>query len=152
MEQLSPPCAAQDERVTLFSLLLDTNARLARSLAQQLEEHCHMPLAFFEVLMELRREPSGRLKMNQVADAIVHSSGGTTRLIDRMVDAQLVERQLCPSDRRAVHVAITDEGQQRLDDALRVHLNYLDETLAGRLDCAERTTLAKLLAKLNDAH
>jgi DNA-binding MarR family transcriptional regulator len=69
-----------------------------------------------------------------------------------MVDAQLVERQLCPSDRRAVHVAITDEGQQRLDDALRVHLNYLDETLAGRLDCAERTTLAKLLAKLNDAH
>ncbi len=110
-----------------------------------------MPLAFFEVLMELRREPSGRLKMNQVADAIVHSTGGTTRLIDRMVDANLVERQLCPSDRRAVHVAITDEGQARLDDALRVHLTYLDGTLSGRLDCEERTTLAHLLAKLNDA-
>ncbi|NNN03424.1 MAG: MarR family transcriptional regulator [Acidimicrobiaceae bacterium] len=150
MTQTPLPCTPQDERVALFSLLLETNARLARSLASQLEEHCRMPLAFFEVLMELDREPTGRLKMTQVAEAIVHSSGGTTRLVDRMVEATLVERQQCPSDRRAVHVAITDEGRRRLDEALTVHLNYLDEVLSGRLDCAERTTLATLLAKLND--
>ena len=131
-------CPTSDERVALFALLLDTNARLARSLAQRLEEDCSMPLAWFEVLLQLRRE-SGPLKMNQVADAIVHSTGGTTRLIDRLEEAGLVERQMCASDRRAIYVGLTDEGQRRLSEALLVHVTYLDEHLASRLDCDERT-------------
>jgi DNA-binding MarR family transcriptional regulator len=140
-----------DERVTLFSLLLDTNARLARSFEARLAEECHMPLAWFEVLLRLRREPEGRLRMTQVADAIVHSTGGTTRLIDRLEQAGLVERHLCPSDRRAIHVAITTLGNQRLDDALRVHVTYLDEYMSSRLSCDERSLLTALLSKLNDA-
>jgi DNA-binding MarR family transcriptional regulator len=87
--------------------------------------------------------------MNEIADAIVHSTGGTTRLIDRLEEARLVERQLCPTDRRAVHVAITDAGNAKLDDALSVHLDYLDERLASRLCNEERAQLTTLLTKLN---
>src|SRR5665647_2453693 len=149
VSQLIAVCPSSDERVTLFALLLDTNARLSRSFGVRLEENCDMPLTWFEVLLQLRREPEGRLKMSHVAEAIVHSTGGTTRLIDRLEEAGLVERQLCPSDRRAIHVAITTLGDAKLDAALSVHLGYLDEHLATRLCDTERATLTTLLTKLN---
>jgi DNA-binding MarR family transcriptional regulator len=142
-------CPSGDEKVQLFGLLLETNARLARTLGLELEAHCDLPLAWFEVLLQLRRASESRLKMNQIADAIVHSTGGTTRLIDRLVEAGLVERQSCPSDRRAIYVALTSAGDAKLDEALDVHLNYLDKNLAGRLSPLERATLADLLVKLN---
>jgi DNA-binding MarR family transcriptional regulator len=137
--------------VTLFALLLDTNARLSRSLGVRLEENCALPLAWFEVLLQLRREPQGRLKMSQIADAIVHSTGGTTRLVDRLEDQGLVERQLCPTDRRAVHVAITPAGNRKLDEALLVHMTYLEEHVSSRLSCDERADLTTLLTKLNES-
>jgi DNA-binding MarR family transcriptional regulator len=89
--------------------------------------------------------------MNQIADAIVHSSGGTTRLIDRLEEAGYVTRQLCPSDRRAIYVAISAQGNEKLDEALNVHLDYLEDNLAKRLSDEERTTLATLLKKLNSS-
>ena len=144
-------CPSGDEKVQLFGLLLETNARMSRSLGLELEAECELPLAWFDVLLQLRRSPDGRLKMNEIADAIVHSSGGTTRLVDRIEEAGLVERQNCPSDRRAIHVAITDAGNAKLDEALTVHLEYLDESLAKRLTENERVTLASLLTKLNVA-
>ena len=143
-------CPSGDERVKLFGLLLETNARLSRNLGVTLEASCALPLAWFEVLLLLRQSPEGHLKMNQIADAIVHSTGGTTRLTDRLEVAGLVERQNCPSDRRAIHVAITALGNERLDDALDVHLGYLDENLATRLTKVEREQLADLLTKLNE--
>ena len=142
-------CPSGDERVKLFGLLLETNARLSRSLGVRLEENCDLPLAWFEVLLQLRQSPEGRLKMNQIADAIVHSTGGTTRLIDRLEEAGLVARQLCPSDRRAIHVAITPLGNAKLDTALDVHLEYLEEHLTARLSDDERCELTTLLTKLN---
>jgi DNA-binding MarR family transcriptional regulator len=89
--------------------------------------------------------------MNQIADAIVHSTGGTTRLIDRLESAGYVTRQLCPSDRRAIFVAISNQGNQKLDEALNVHLDYLEDNLANRLSDHERATLAILLKKLNSS-
>jgi len=144
-------CPSGDERVVLFGLLLETNARLSKSLGVELEAACDLPLAWFEVLLQLRKAPEGRLKMNQIADAIVHSSGGTTRLIDRLESAEYVTRQLCPNDRRAIFVAISSEGNKKLDEALNVHLDYLEDNLANRLSDHERATLATLLKKLNSS-
>ncbi|HSN02235.1 MAG TPA: MarR family transcriptional regulator [Acidimicrobiales bacterium] len=145
----SSACPSGDEKVQLFGLLLETNARLARTLGLELEATCDLPLAWFEVLLQLRRANESRLKMNQIADAIVHSSGGTTRLIDRLVEAGLVERESCPSDRRAIYVTMTEAGDAKLDEALGVHLGYLEKNLAGRLNPTERSTLTGLLTKLN---
>jgi len=142
-------CPSGDEKVQLFGLLLETNARLSRKLGIELESSCELPLAWFDVLLQLRRSPDGHLKMNEIAEAIVHSSGGTTRLVDRIEEAGLVARQSCPSDRRAIHVAITETGNAKLDEALNVHLEYLDESLAKRLTQSERATLTSLLTKLN---
>jgi DNA-binding MarR family transcriptional regulator len=142
-------CPSGDERVVLFGLLLETNARLSKSLGLELESTCNLPLAWFEVLLQLRKSSDGRLKMNEVADAIVHSTGGTTRLIDRLEEAGLVERQDCTNDRRAIYVGITELGNRKLDEALSIHLDYLQDNMASRLSDDERHTLAALLTKLN---
>jgi DNA-binding MarR family transcriptional regulator len=143
-------CPSSDDRVVLFGLLLETNARLSRDLGAELENECAVPLAWFEVLLRLRQSPNGQLKMNEVAEAIVHSSGGTTRLIDRLESAGFVRREQCASDRRAVHVAITDEGGAKLDEALPIHVDYLQRRIAARLNDAELETLSTLLTKLNN--
>ena len=142
-------CPSGDEKVVLFGLLLETNARLTKDLGAALESSCQLPLAWFEVLLQLRQSADGRLKMSQMADAIVHSTGGTTRLVDRLEEASFVRREHCPSDRRSVYVAITDAGNAKLDEALGVHLTYLNENMGTRLDSGERESLAVLLAKLN---
>ncbi|HEY5112344.1 MAG TPA: MarR family transcriptional regulator [Acidimicrobiales bacterium] len=149
MEVQPIACPSTDEKVALFGLLLETNARLSKDLGAELETSCELPLAWFEVLLRLRQSPEGRLKMSQVADAIVHSTGGTTRLIDRLTEADLVKREHCPNDRRAIFVAITDAGGVKLDEALGVHLRYLDDHLAARLSANERSSLTALLTKLN---
>ncbi len=140
---------ARDERVVLFALLWETTARLARDLDLEMEARGAVPLAWFEVMLRLEEADEGHLRMTEVADAIVHSSGGTTRLVDRLEEAGLVERQLCPSDRRAIHVALTDAGRERLAQSKLVHIAILDSRLAQRLDAAERAQLLQLLGALN---
>ncbi|MGD0853898.1 MAG: MarR family transcriptional regulator [Acidimicrobiales bacterium] len=112
-------CPSGDEKVQLFGLLLETNARLSRSLGLELEAQCELPLPWFDVLLQLRRSPEGRLKMNEIADAIVHSSGGTTRLIDRIEEAGYVARQSCPSDRRAIHARRVNPSRPRPSPRVR---------------------------------
>jgi DNA-binding MarR family transcriptional regulator len=149
MSPKTTACPSGDEKVLLFGLLMDTNARLTKDLNEVLEKNCELPLASFDALLQLRRVDSGRLKMNELADAIVHSTGGTTRLIDRLAEAGLVVREQCPTDRRAIYVAITQAGNQKLDEALATHLDFLQETMAGRLSAGERESLTSLLGKLN---
>jgi DNA-binding MarR family transcriptional regulator len=88
--------------------------------------------------------------MSEMANAIFHSTGGTTRLIDRLEGAGLVRRENCPQDRRSVYVAITDVGNAKLDEALGVHLSFLDGLMGARLSSPERDTLSSLLTKLID--
>ncbi len=135
----------------LFALLWETTARLARDLDLEMEARGAVPLAWFEAMLRLEEATEGHLRMTEVADAIVHSSGGTTRLVDRLEEAGLVARQLCPSDRRAIHVALTDAGRERLAQSKLVHIAILDSRLAQRLDAAERAQLLELLGALNAA-
>jgi DNA-binding MarR family transcriptional regulator len=148
MTELTSACPSSDEKVALFGLLVEANARLSKDFGAALEARCQLPLAWFEVLLQLRRSDVGRLKMSEMATAIFHSTGGTTRLIDRLEDAALVRREHCPHDRRTVYVAITDAGGAKLDEALRVHLGYLDGLMGERLSEGERNDLSTLLSKL----
>jgi len=144
----SSTCPSGDEKVALFGLLLETNARLSRNLASALENSCQLPLAWFEVLLQLHNSAGGRLTMSQMADAVFHSTGGTTRLVDRLEGAGLVRREHCPKDRRAIWIAITDAGNEKLTEALSVHLGYLDGLFGSRLSPGDRGDLTALLSKL----
>ena len=143
------PSVVNDDRLVLMGLLTETNARLHRVLSAELEAACALSLGWFEVLVKLVRSPEGRLTMSEVADQTVHTSGGTTRLIDRIEAAGLVRRASCPTDRRTTYVELTDQGASALEAATRSHLEHLDEHLTGLLSATERSTLIRALTKLN---
>ncbi len=134
-----------------MSLLMETHARLTRVLGAELRSGAGLPLSWFELLLRLRRAESGFLTMSQLATEISLTSGGVTRLVDRLVEAGLVERRDCPSDRRSVYVALTAAGTARLDDALALHLEGIERHLLDPLSAGERAALEEALSKVLDA-
>jgi len=142
------PCPVNDERITLMGLIVEAHGHLSQALGAELERGCDLPLMWFEVLIRLGRSPEQRLTMSQLAESVLLTSGGITRLVDRMTEADYVERQNCPSDRRSVYVVLTDRGREKLQEAVAVHLEGLDRHLVGPLDEAERRELDRILRKL----
>jgi DNA-binding MarR family transcriptional regulator len=139
---------ASDERLSLMRLLVGAHTRLTRVLGAELEEGCNIPITWFVGMARLARAPGARLTMSELSAELSLTSGGVTRLVDRMVERGLVERQHCPSDRRSIYVALTDQGFEALRDATVVHLDGLDRHLLGPLDEHDRAALALALQKL----
>jgi DNA-binding MarR family transcriptional regulator len=142
-------CPSTDEGVALFGLLLETHARLERQLGHALEAAVGVPLPWFEVLLRVSRAEDGFLSMSELAEQTVYSTGGTTRLIDRIAAQDLVERIACPNDRRAVHVKLTPQGERVLAGALEAHAAHLEQYVTSKLTDEERTSLEAVLRKLN---
>jgi DNA-binding MarR family transcriptional regulator len=137
-----------DPRIDLMGLIVEAHLRLARALEAELEDACGIPLHWFDVLIRLRRSAEGRLTMTELAAQTLLTSGGITRLVDRLEAAGYAQRQSCPTDRRSVHVALTDLGAAKLEDAVRAHLDGLERHLMDPLDETDRTALATALRKL----
>jgi DNA-binding MarR family transcriptional regulator len=137
-----------DARITAFGMLHEAHRRLDRAFDRSLQEQCGISGAFLEVLLRTGRSSEGRLTMTDLAGQLGLTSGGVTRLVDRVVTAGLVERAACPSDRRVQWVRLTPEGKARLDAALTIHLDDLQRELLDRLDPTELATLTAILDKL----
>jgi DNA-binding MarR family transcriptional regulator len=137
-----------DERIRTFGLLHEAHRRLDRAFNGSLEHQCGISGPFFEVLLRIGRSPGGRLTMSDLAKQLGLTSGGTTRLVDRVVAAGLVEREACPSDRRVQWVVLSETGERKLDEALTIHLQDLQHELVDRLDPAELDVLERALDKL----
>jgi len=110
---------------------------------------CGLSMARTKLLRRLHEQ--GPTRQNVLAADFGLSPHSITDLVDGLERMGMAERRPDPTDRRAKLVAITDAGNAKLDEALTVHLEYLDESLAKRLTENERVTLASLLTKLNVA-
>jgi MarR family transcriptional regulator, 2-MHQ and catechol-resistance regulon repressor len=137
-----------DPRITTYGLLHEAHRRLEREFERSLAARSGMTGSFFEVLLRIGRSPGDRLTMSELACQLGLTSGGATRLVDRVVDAGLVARTSCPSDRRVQWVVLTAAGEQKLDDGLAVHLDDLQRELIDRLDADELEMLERALDKL----
>ncbi len=143
-----PPLSRRDDAlITTFGRLLEVQSRLERQLGAELEARCNLPHAWFEVLVRLGRSEDGRLTMGSLAEQVSLTTGGVTRLIDRMESAGLVARVPCPTDRRVAYAALTDAGRAKLDEAAPVHAANLRAVFAAFSD-EERRTLDTLLDRL----
>ncbi len=140
-----------DERIQLMGLIVRTHRRLTDTLGRELEQSVGIPLVFFDVLIHVGAAPEGRLTMSRLSSDVALTTGGVTRLVDRMVDAGLVERQNCPNDRRSVHVVLTPQGRSMLDQAVAAHIDGIDRHLMAHLDDADRAALVAVLTKVLDA-
>ncbi len=90
----------------------------------------------YDVLVQLVEADGGRLRMQDLADRVVFSRSGLTRLVDRMVSEGLVTRERCDDDRRGTFASITAAGRARLRQASGVHLRGVAEHFARHLSPA----------------
>lgn len=139
-----------DDLVTAWGLAVEAMARAGRVLGAELESGAGIGATSAEVLFRLRRTPGERLPATRLAAEISFTSGGFTKLADRLVAAGLLERQPCPTDRRVVYLHLSDEGRAVADRALEVHAAGLRRHLLGPLGAEGVGELAAAMRRLRD--
>jgi MarR family 2-MHQ and catechol resistance regulon transcriptional repressor len=137
-----------DPRLQLMGLVVRSHRHLTDVLGRELEGTVGIPLVWFDVLIHIGGAPEGRLTMSRLSTDVALTTGGVTRLVDRMVEAGLVARQNCPNDRRSVHVVLTDQGTDTLRRAVAAHIEGIDRHLFAPLNEKDRAVLGAILGKL----
>lgn len=140
----APIPSPRDPRLDAWRAFLFAHAQVRRQLERELQAEQAMGLGEYEVLLLLARAESRRLRMSELAERLVLSRSGVTRLIDRLQAEELVERGSCDTDRRGAWAILTDAGQRRLRDASPTHLrgvgqHFLDRIPADELEAMRRT-------------
>ncbi len=141
----------EDDRIRLMSLVVRTHRLLTDRLGRELEDAVGIPLVFFDVLIHVGAAPDGRLTMSRLSTNVALTTGGVTRLVDRMVEAGLVQRENCPKDRRSIHVVLTPEGRLVMERATEAHAESIERHLFAPLSAADREGLAAALTKVLEA-
>jgi DNA-binding MarR family transcriptional regulator len=127
---------------------LNAHAHVIRRLESELEQEQGMPLANYDVLVQLAEAPGQALRMSELASSVLLSRSGLTRLVDRLEREDLVQRQACPDDARGTLAVLTPAGLSRLREAWVTHLRGVREHMISRYTADELATLGELLARL----
>jgi DNA-binding MarR family transcriptional regulator len=135
--------AASDPRVATWRRFLLAHARLERLLDDDLRAEHDLSLAEYDALLQLAEAPGRRLRMHQLADRVLLSRSGVTRLIDRLVHDGSVERDPCVTDARGAEAVLTTAGLDRLRKASLTHLrgiedHFVDAILPDDLEVVDR--------------
>lgn len=95
--------------------------------------------------------PDRRLTMTQLASALLFSKSGLTRLIDRMEEAGLVRRLARPGDRRSLHIALADAGEEKYRQALPIHLDHVKRYFAAHIEDGEAAAVESAMVRIAGA-
>ena len=145
---MSPKISRHDPRLRAWAAFLRAHARIIRALERDLQEREGMALTDYDVLVQLAATEPHRLRMSELADRLLLSRSGVTRLVDRLESDGLVERVTCTDDRRGQWASLTHAGYERLRTATPVHLRGVAEHFIDRLDREELAALERTLARL----
>jgi DNA-binding MarR family transcriptional regulator len=120
--QLSP------EQLAAWRAFLRAHSTMLRRIARDLEEAGLPPLSWYDVLAALRDAPDGRpLRQVELAERVLLSHSGLSRLVDRIERKGLVDRVRCPGDRRSLNVQLTEEGEEMLEQMWPVYARGIAE-------------------------
>jgi DNA-binding MarR family transcriptional regulator len=137
-----------DAELAVWRSFLRAHATVVRRLEAELLAAKQLPLAWYDVLVQLVEVPGRRLRMTELAERVLLSRSGVTRLVDRMVRAGLVRRAPCEDDLRGTYAEMTDAGFDALRAAAPVHLRGIAEHMTSLLDPAELAAVGAAMEKV----
>jgi len=144
-QALSSPSA---ERLRAWRLYFESALALVDVLDAELMRDAGIPLRWYDALVHLEETPGG-LRMNELAERILYSKSGFTRVVDRMEEAGLVRRVHPDNDRRSILVNLTDEGRKKLEHARGHHRDAIDRHFSRHLSDTDVKALTRALDKLS---
>jgi DNA-binding MarR family transcriptional regulator len=127
---------------------LRAHAAITRELSAQLQREHGLTLNDYEVLLHLSHADGGRMRRVDLAERVVLTASGITRLLEGLERSGFVCKETCPSDARVSYAKLTDEGAAKLRAAAETHLRGIDELFLARYSEPELATLAELLGRL----
>jgi DNA-binding MarR family transcriptional regulator len=125
--------------------LLGAHRKLLQRLDAELQATQGMSVADYAVLVELSEAEGGAMRMSDLAERMLLSPSGLTRRLDSMVEAGLVERARCPTDRRGAFAVLTPAGRARLEAAAPDHVDQVRRHFVDRLSREQLETLGEAL-------
>ncbi len=131
-----------------WSNFLRAHAAIRRQLDRELVTEHGLTISDFEVLYRLANAPDKMLRRVDLAQNVLLTPSGITRLLDGLESCGLVKKEACKADARVVYAKLTDKGQKRLDAASKDHLVSVRNLFRERFSEAELETLASMLERL----
>lgn len=147
-ERTAAPAMTADDQIVVWKSFLRAHAHVTRVLEAELLADHDLSLAEYDVLVQLSEAAEGRLRMTELAERVLLSRSGLTRLVDRMTRAGLVRREPCPDDARGTFTLMTDDGRAQLVAAAHSHLAGVDRHVVSRLSTDELVALRKMMDRL----
>jgi len=128
-----------------WGALTRTHAAITQRLQEALAAADFPPLPWYEVLAAVAEAPEERMKMGDLAEALVITRGGLTKLVDRLVKAGLLERTFCETDRRVSYATLTPAGRDLLAEMRPVVIAELEVAFSANLSVAQAKELRQTL-------
>jgi DNA-binding MarR family transcriptional regulator len=142
--QAEPVRELAPEELAAWRGLLRVHSALVKALDAELLAAHVLPLTSYEVLINLQAAPGRRRRMAELADGVLLSRSGMTRLVDRLEREGLLERDPCTDDGRGTYAVLTDKGEELLSRARRTHLDGVRERFLQHFEPDELRILAGL--------
>lgn len=135
-----------------WQALLHAYHDVVRTLDREMQDEHDLTLADYDVLLRLALAPNKALRMSDLAERVLMSPSGTTRLVDRLTKRGLVERREDPADGRVAMAHLTEAGARHLRRAAKTHLRGIREHFTGRLSETQLRHVADGLETITGAH
>jgi MarR family transcriptional regulator, 2-MHQ and catechol-resistance regulon repressor len=129
-----------------FLILMQTSRAIQERIREDMAKN-NLSITDFSVLEVLFHK--GKQTIQQIGTSILISSGSMTYVIDKLEQKNLLKRNACPDDRRAIHVTLTDEGIELMNKVMPIHEDFVDYAFDS-LDSSEQETLVRLLKKVRE--
>lgn len=142
------PLEPRDPRLAPWRAFLLAHARVSRRLDEELRAEHDLSFGEYDALLTIAQAPARRIRMRQLADEVILSKSGVTRLIDRLVSDGLVERSACLADARGAEAVLTARGLTRLREASRTHLRGVNQHFLAVLDRADLDVMERTMLSL----
>jgi len=146
-----PPSAPTSETsvaIDAFVRLVRAHAAVTGQLSAQLSADHGLSLNAYEALLHLAGAPDSRMRRVDLANGLLLTAGGVTRLLDGLERDGLVAREECASDRRVSYAVLTEAGRDKLREASKSHTRQIRELLGGTYEDDELVQLVALLDRL----
>jgi DNA-binding MarR family transcriptional regulator len=136
-------------RLVAWRSFLTAHAALINQIERELLEAGVVPLSWYDVLFALYEAPDRRLRMSELASAIVLSRSGLTRLVDRLEAEGLLARERSASDRRGAFAVLTEKGVEAMQQAWPVYARGIQDHFARFLNDEEARVVTKIFRRMH---